>query len=146
MSNDMPFVRTATSSGYVYIGCELAPYGIRLNTADMSYARFSLPGASYGLQIYGNDLYNAAAQDGYIDFFKDGDLGKMPRYRVVDDIPDSPDKVIAPEVNEIFYSPESNKLYFTAWWGTKGLYQVATSTVNMISASSTATSKRSSSY
>lgn len=121
ISNDMPFDPV---KGYVYIGCETAPYGIRVNAAKMTYDRFSLPGNSLGVFMYGNDLYNAA-QDGYIDIFKNGDLKNLIRYKVIDDIPVLAGKVLAPEVNEIFYLPESHKLYFTAWFGTKGLYQVS---------------------
>lgn len=125
MSDDMPFVQTSPTGGYVYIGCELVPYGIRVDTQSMKYDRFSLPGGSLGLFSYGNDIYNAT-QDGYIDFFKNGDLDRLIRYKVASSTAiDSKGQDIEP--NEIFYVPESNKLFFTAWFGIPGLFQISTS-------------------
>lgn len=128
MSDDMPYEKMATSSGYIYIGCESVDYGIRLKTDDMTYERFSLPGSSFGLYIYGNDLYNAG-RDGTLDVFPGKNLKELRRYRVLkgeEPFMDETGQDVA--LNEIFYSPQLNKIYFTAWWGTKGLYEVSTST------------------
>ena len=127
MSDDMPHVQTGPREGYVYIGCETVPYGVRVSTGDMSFDRFQLPGASLGLFVYGHDLYNAA-QDGYIDAFPNADLTDLRRYRVTDDVAPFDTKGQSLEPNEILYSPETSKLYFTAWLGIEGLYQVSTST------------------
>jgi hypothetical protein len=129
MSDDMPFMKTAASSGYVYIGCEAVPYGVRVRTGDMSFERFSLPGASLGLFVYGTDLYNAA-EDATIDVFPGQDLKDLHRYRLEDNASLLDIKGQSPELNEILYSPESDKLYFTAWWGVRGLYQASTSTID----------------
>jgi hypothetical protein len=93
----------------------------------MSFERFSLPGASLGLFVYGADLYNAA-EDGTIDVFPGQDLRDLRRYQLLDNAALLDIKNQTPELNEILYSPEADKLYFTAWWGVRGLYQVATST------------------
>jgi len=126
MSDDMPFAKIDSESGYVYIGCEAVAYGVRVKTDDLTFERFSLPGASFGLNIYGNDLYNSA-KDGKIDIFPGRDLGKLHRYRVVSDgapLVDNSGQDL--ELNEILYNPGSDKIYFTAWWGTKGLFEVST--------------------
>jgi hypothetical protein len=127
MSDDTPFVDDGAYGGYVYIGCEIVPYGLRINTADMSVQRFSLPGASLGLFSFGRDIYNAA-QDGYIDVFPGGDLGNLNRYRVVSEKSPIDTKGQDLEVNELLYSPVTRHMYFTAWYGVPGLYEVATST------------------
>jgi hypothetical protein len=129
MSDDMAFAKVATSSGYVYIGCEGINYGIRVKTDDLSFERFALPGASFGMFIFGNDLYNAA-QDDNIDIFPGKDLNILRRYRILDGsdlFADDRGQVAA--LNEILFSPKSDKLYFTAWWGMKGLFEVSTSTI-----------------
>jgi len=134
MSDDMPFVN---DSGYVYIGCETVPYGIRVRTSDMSYDRFALPGASLGLFVFDNDLYNAA-QDGAIDIFPGRDLTDLHRYKLSNANAFMDTKGLDPEVNEILYPAESSdlagqpavgKFYITAWYGIPGLFQVSTSTL-----------------
>lgn len=126
-SDDMPYMQTSSTGGYVYIGCEMEPYGYRISTSDMSAARFSLPGASLGMFIFGSDLYNAA-RDGTIDVFPHADLADMRRYRLTDQSLILDRRGQDPELNELFYSPVTNSIYFTAWWGVPGLYRVATST------------------
>lgn len=130
MSDDMPFVQNSTSTGYIYVGCETVPYGLRIHTNDLSYERFYLPGSSLGLFIYGNDVYNAA-RDGYVDLFPKGDLGTLWRYRVENPIKPFDTKGQNLEINEIFYDRGDSKLYLTAWNGIKGLYEVATSTLDL---------------
>ena len=124
MSDDMPYVQTSSSTGYVYVGCETAPYGIRVNTSDMSYERFTLPGASLGLFSYGPDIYNAS-QDGYIDIFPKGDLTDLRRYKVAAKAYHLDTKGQDLQINEILYVPETGKLYLTAWYGVPGLYEVS---------------------
>jgi len=124
-TDDAPFVRTGAADGYVYVGCERAPYGYRIRTSDMTVTRFSLPGASYGFFVVGDDLYNAA-QDGVLDAFPRMDIGKLERYRVLGAAAiDAYGQV--PALNELLYSTTTESLYFTAWWGVKGLYEIATS-------------------
>lgn len=127
MTNDMPFAQTSGSGGYVYIGCESVPYGIRVKTADMSYERYALPGASFGQFIFGGDLYNAA-QDGCIDVFARQDLAKLVRYRVTAGSSTLTFNEQSPAINEILYVPGGG-LYFTAWYGVEGLYSISTSTL-----------------
>ena len=127
MSDDMPYVPAGARAGYVYTGCESVPYGIRVRTDDLSYERFQLPGASLGMYAYGDYLYNAA-QDGYIDVFPGSDLADLRRYRVTDEAAPFDAKGQDIELNEILLSPRTGKLFFTAWYGIEGLYQVATST------------------
>ncbi|MDB5238893.1 MAG: hypothetical protein JWO00_228 [Candidatus Parcubacteria bacterium] len=127
MSDDMPFVRTSGSGGYVYIGCEIVPYGLRIRTSDMRVERFSLPGASFGFFAFGTDIYNAA-QDGHIDVFLNGDLRFLSRYKVTDEKSPFDTKGQDLEVNELLREPSTGKIYFTAWLGIPGLHEVATST------------------
>ncbi len=118
MTDDMPFRKTDDVSGYVYVGCEKQPYGYRIDTHNMSLKRFDLPGYSYGLFIFGNDLYNAAA-DGHYDMFHSMNVDAIKRYYVGSEIP----------LNELFYSPINDSILFTAWWGIKGLFEVASSSM-----------------
>ena len=135
LTDDMPYM-----DGYVYVGCERQPYGYRIKTDDMSVTRFALPGNSFGMNIFGNDLYNAA-QDGNFDIFPNMDIFSINRYYVGRDI----------QLNELFVvksdatvpqltssmsasSTEGNSiepadvatstLLFTGWWGVKGLFRV----------------------
>jgi len=127
MSDDMPFVKASDSSGYVYIGCEGVPYGVKVKTSDLSFERFSLPGSSFGLFVYGNNLYNGA-KDGNIDIFPNFDLKDLHRYRVIGEGSPLEYRNLDLEVNEIFYSEKTGKLFVTAWWGVPGLFEVSTST------------------
>jgi hypothetical protein len=123
ITDDMPFQKIDDGGGFVYLGCERMPFGYRVETEDMSTTRFDLPGNSFGLFIYGNDLYNAA-QDGNYDIFKDMDITKLVRYYVGQDI----------QLNELFVSSSSTatpRLYFTGWWGVKGLFEVGSSTLSL---------------
>ncbi len=127
MSDDSPFVRIDDIGGYVFVGCETVPYGVRIRTSDMSMTRFSLPGGSFGLFAIGDDIYNAA-QDGYIDVFPGGRLEDLRRYKVVNESAPFDTKGQDLEVNEVLFSPLTRKIYMTAWLGIPGLHQVATST------------------
>ncbi len=127
MTDDMPFQKVNENFGYVYIGCEVVPYGVRVKTSDLSYERFSLPGASLGMFIFGHDLYNAG-RDGTINVFPRSDLVDLQIYTVNDGFAPLYSKGMGLEVNEILYSPERNKLFITGWWGVRGLFEVATST------------------
>jgi len=125
-TDDMPYQRTDSSGGYVYVGCEIQPYGYRIHTSDFSASRFLLPGSSLGLFIFGDDLYNAA-QDGNVDLFPHLDLGRLDRYRIASSsLVDAHHQSLEP--NELFFASSTQSLYFTAWYGTPGLYRVATST------------------
>jgi hypothetical protein len=128
MSDDVAFVKTSDTSGQLFLGCEVVPYGVKVDTADLSFERFSLPGAARGVFSYGSDLYNAS-QDGYIDVFPNGNLKDLRRYKVRDDFAPLETNGQDLQPNEIFYSPITNKLYLTAWLGVKGLYQVSTTSV-----------------
>lgn len=130
MSDDMPYVDATADSGYVYVGCESVPYGLKIKTSDLSFERFTLPGASLGLFSFGPDVFNAA-QDGYIDVFPNGNLGDLHRYRVLDSFTPFDTKGQDLEPNELFYSPATHRIYLTAWLGIKGLYQVSTSTTGI---------------
>ncbi len=135
ITDDMPFSRIGSGAsddpdaagGYVYLGCEAEPYGERVRTSDMSVTQFSLPGESYGLFVFGDDLYNAA-RDGVIDFFPGGDISKLERYPAVGGPASLRPDGNEPQLNELFYSPATASLYFTAWLGIPGLFKVATST------------------
>ena len=131
MTDDMPYVAAGDNGGYVYIGCEAEPYGERISTKDMNVTQFSLPGESYGLFVYGHDLYNAA-RDGNIDVFPGSDIARLERYPVIG----GPDSLrpggVEPQLNELFYSPATASLYFTAWLGIPGLFRVATSTAQLL--------------
>ncbi len=116
ITDDMPYQNIDSKGGYVYLGCERIPYGYRVKTDDLTFTRFSLPGSSFGMFIYGSDLYNAA-HDGNYDIFKAMDISKPKRYYVGEDT----------QLNELFVSTTTNSLYFTGWWGVKGLYGVASS-------------------
>ncbi len=116
LTDDMPY-----KDGYVYVGCERQPYGYRVKTDDLSFTQFALPGNSFGMNIFGNDLYNAA-QDGNFDVFNDMDISNPQRYYVGKDI----------QLNELFMTENTSStissstasLFFTGWWGVKGLFQV----------------------
>ncbi|MEI7463027.1 MAG: hypothetical protein WCK03_01360 [Candidatus Taylorbacteria bacterium] len=140
ITDDMPYQATNTSSGYVYLGCEKQNRGIRIRTDDLSYVDFILPGNSFGMYKYGNDLYNAA-QDGNYDIFENMDITKLKRYYVGRDIQLNELFVIDNLANITSTSSLSNatstvtdmignskRLYFTGWWGVKGLFEVASST------------------
>jgi hypothetical protein len=97
-----------------------------VRTNDLTYTKFDLPGSSFGMYIFGNDLYNAA-QDGNYDVFANMDLSNPKRYFVGQDI----------QLNELFMATTASStmastssvgtqsLLFTGWWGVKGLYEVA---------------------
>ena len=131
ITDDMPYqpvvdANSSTTYGYVYLGCERQPYGYRVRTNDLTYTKFDLPGSSFGMYIFGNDLYNAA-QDGNYDVFANMDLSNPKRYFVGQDI----------QLNELFMATTASStmastssvgtqsLLFTGWWGVKGLYEVA---------------------
>ena len=118
LTDDMPYKIVSAKYGYVYVGCEKMPYGYRVKTDDMSSVRFDLPGASFGLFIYNNDLYNAA-QDGNFDIFKGLDISKIKRYYIGQDI----------QLNELFVS-DAGDVFFTGWWGVKGLLEVASTSLD----------------
>ncbi len=128
MSDDMPYQGIDGQGGYVYVGCESVPEGRRIATHDLSVERFSLPGNSLGLFLYGPDIYNVA-QDGLIDIFHGRDLRDLERYRILD-ASSTPmrSKGQSVEPNELFMD-DSGRLYFTAWWGVPGLYRISTSTM-----------------
>lgn len=111
MTDDMPFQKVDEDGGYVYLGCEKKPIAIRVKTDDMTAKEFALPGKSFGMYIFNNDLYNAA-QDGNYDIFKNMDISSIKRYYVGQDI----------QLNELFVM--DNVVLFTGWWGIKGLYSV----------------------
>jgi len=124
ISDDMPFVKMTPLYGHVYIGCEALPYGLRVKTDDMTFDRFSLPGFSLGLFIYGSNLYNAA-QNGTIEVFPNLDLKNLQRYKIIGAVTSEESNGQDLQINEILYSPENDKFYFTAWWGVPGLYEVS---------------------
>ena len=128
ITDDMPFAPLDPAGGYVYLGCEAEPYGERVRTSDMSVTQFALPGESYGLFVFGGDLYNAA-RDGTIDFFPGGDINKLERYPVVGGSASLRPDGDLPQISELFYSPATASLYFTAWLGIPGLFKVSTSTI-----------------
>ncbi len=126
MSDDSPFIKTSDQGGYVYVGCEVTPYGYRVSTSDLSVTRFPLPGSSLGLFIFGNDLYNTG-QDGNLDVFPGMNLDELHRYYLPpSSMPELPHGQSI-EFNELFMPPQSGSIYFTAWWGIPGLYRLATS-------------------
>lgn len=126
LTDDMPFEKADSQGGYVYVGCEIQPYGYRVHTSDLSADRFLLPGSSLGLFVFGDDLYNAA-EDGSIDVFPHQDLGVLQRFHVASSsLIDAHGQEVEP--NELFWSDATERLYFTAWWGIPGLYAVSTST------------------
>ena len=118
ITDDMPFQKTSEKGGYVYIGCEKQPFGYRVSTDDMDTAKFDLPGSSFGMFIYGNDLYNVA-MDGNFDLFRNMDIKKIKRYFTGQDL----------QLNELFVSAD-NDVYFTEWWGIKGLFKVDKSSLD----------------
>jgi len=125
-TDDLPYEKLDDQSGYVYVGCEIQPYGYRIQTSDMKTDRFLLPGSSLGLFIFGGDLYNGA-QDGTIDVFPNRNLGLLQRFHIASSsLIDNHHQDIEP--NELFYSASTGHLYFTAWWGIPGLFAVSTST------------------
>ena len=129
MTDDMPYSSLDAGSGYVYIGCESEPFGERVHTSDMSTAQFPLPGESFGLFIYGHDLYNLG-RDGDLDIFPELDIGGLHRYPVIDDLNGVSTRSKGIELNELFYSPATAGLYFTAWGGIRGLFRIATTTLS----------------
>ena len=127
LTDDMPFQKTDDQGGYVYVGCEIQPYGYRVHTADLSADRFLLPGFSFGLYVFGDDLYNAA-QDGNIDVFPHQNLGILDRFHIASSsLIDAHNQDVEP--NELFWSDATERLYFTAWWGIPGLFAISTTTV-----------------
>ncbi len=118
MTDDMPFRKADDMGGSVYVGCEKQPYGYRIDTHDLSLKRFSLPGYSFGLFMFGDDLYNAAA-DGHYDVFHAMNVDAIKRYYVGSEMP----------LNELFYSLPTDSILFTAWWGIQGLFEVASSSM-----------------
>lgn len=125
LTDDMPFQKIDDQSGYVYVGCEIEPYGYRVRTSDLSADRFLLPGSSFGLFVFGDDLYNAA-QDGNIDVFPHQNLGILERFHIASSsLIDNHNQEVEP--NELFWSNGTERLYFTAWWGIPGLFAISTS-------------------
>ncbi len=131
MTDDMPFMKQSSSYGYVYIGCEMVPYGLRVRTDNLSFERFSLLGSSLGFFVFNSDLYNAA-RDGFLDIFPKADIRKMERYWVVNDIEPFETKGQSLELNEILSVPDTKELFFTAWYGIRGLYKFSTSTLESL--------------
>lgn len=124
LSDDSAFAPVDDRGGYVYVGCETVPEGRRIRTEDLSVTKFSLPGGSLGMFIFGNDLYNVA-QDGAIDVFAGADIARIRRYRIADGIAPLDTKGQDLEPNELFYSPMTGGIYFTAWWGVPGIYRIS---------------------
>jgi len=125
LTDDLPYEKIDGAGGYVYVGCEIEPYGYRIRTSDFSVDRFLLPGSSLGLFIFGDDLYNAA-QDGNIDVYPHGNLGVLERSHIASSsLLNAHSQEVEP--NELFFSDSTERLYFTAWWGIPGLYTVSTS-------------------
>jgi hypothetical protein len=122
-SDDMPYAPLDEKGGYVYIGCEMEPRGYRIKTENMSVSQFTLPGYSLGLFIYDSNLYNSA-QDGHIDVFPNLDLTDLNRFKLEQSLKDLTPRGQVTQLNEFLYSPETDSLYFTAWWGVQGLYKV----------------------
>ncbi|HEX7724889.1 MAG TPA: hypothetical protein VF438_04095 [Candidatus Paceibacterota bacterium] len=127
LTNDMPYQQTDANGGFVYIGCETTPEGYRIRTADLHTTRFPLPGQSFGLFIFGNDLYNGS-YDGHVDVFPNMDIGNLHRYYLTNGMKFS----LAPGnelyLNQMFYDPATGGLYVTAWWGVKNLFKVSLGT------------------
>jgi hypothetical protein len=123
LTNDMPYDMIDAHGGYAYIGCETTPEGYRIRTADLDATRFPLPGDSFGLFIFGNDLYNAS-YDGHIDVFPGKDIGDLHRYYVTNGMKysDAPGNELY--LNQMFYELGTRSLYVTAWWGVKNLFRV----------------------
>lgn len=127
-TDDMPYVQTSDTEGYVYVGCEIQPFGYRVRTSNLSADRFLLPGSSLGIFSFNGDLYNAA-QDGNIDLFPQGNLNMLQRFHIASSsLIDAHNQEVEP--NELFYSNITDRLYFTAWWGIPGLFAISTSTSN----------------
>jgi hypothetical protein len=125
-TDDMPYQKIDDTEGYIYVGCEFQPYGYRIRTVDLNASRFLLPGSSLGVFIFGDDLYNAA-QDGRIDIFPGLNLADLERYHIASSsLVDNHHQEIEP--NELFFASSTQSLYFTAWYGTPGLFRVSTST------------------
>lgn len=123
LTNDMPYDPIDARGGYIYIGCETTPEGYRIRTADLDATRFPLPGESFGLFIFGDDLYNGS-YDGHIDVFPGKDIGDLHRYYVTNGMKysDAPGNELY--LNQMFYQPQSRSLYVTAWWGVRNLFRV----------------------
>ncbi len=125
ITDDMPFEKTGAHDGLVFLGCEMVPYGIRMHTADLSFERFALPGASLGMFLIGSDLYNTAT-DGYLDIFPGARLDHLERYLVTassSQVYDLHGQAL--ELNELLFEPRTHRLFLTAWWGVPGLFEVA---------------------
>jgi len=124
ISDDMPAVPIGPFDSYIYIGCESVPFGYRIRTSDLSVTQFPLPGKSLGMFSDGPYLFNAA-EDGYLDLFPNHDLGTLTRYYVANDIPTENTSGQNLQLNEIFYATSTDSVYFTAWWGVPGVYQLS---------------------
>jgi len=132
ITDDMPYEKIDDVSGYVYLGCERQPFGMRVKTDDFSMTRFVLSGKSFGMFIYGDDLYNAA-QDGNIDVFNNMNISDLKRYNVGKDIqlnelfvveselPHSTSTALVIETQNL--TQPSKNVLFTGWWGVKGLFK-----------------------
>ncbi len=123
ISDDMPYVEMSATGGYVFIGCESVPFGYRVRTSDMAVTQFPLPGNSLGMFIYGTNLYNTA-QDGFLDVFPGMDIGHLKRYVVDHGLPAEATHGQKLQLNELLYSTTTERMYFTAWWGVKGIYEL----------------------
>jgi hypothetical protein len=124
LTNDMPYQKIDSQAGYVYVGCETTPEGYRIRTVDLDATRFPLPGESFGLFIFGTDLYNAS-YDGHIDIFPDMDIGDLHRYYVTNGMKYSSAPGNELYLNQMFYSNKTGGLYVTAWWDVKNLFRVS---------------------
>jgi hypothetical protein len=124
ISDDMPLVPAGQSYGYVFIGCESIPAGYRVRTDDLSVMQFPLPGQSLGMFSFNSRLYNAA-QDGHLDVFGSDSLASLTRYFVNSDIPTESTSGQSLQLNELFYATTTDSVYFTAWWGVPGVYQLS---------------------
>lgn len=118
ITDDMPYLAQGDNWGYVYLGCEKEPFGYRIKTNDLTYDPFLLPGNSYGMFIYGNNLYNAA-HDGYFDLFPNFDIHDIHRFSTEKNI----------QVNELFFSSSTQRMFLTGWWGEKGLLETRPITI-----------------
>lgn len=123
LSNDQAFLQRSPTDGYVYVGCEIRPYGYRIRTSNMNVRQIPLPGSSFGLFNFDGDIYNAGL-DGTIDVLRGGSLTNRDRYVITNTagIQNQPGQSL--ELNELFYASTTKSLYFTAWWGVPGLYEV----------------------
>ena len=124
ISDDMPLRDIGGSDSYVYLGCELSPYGKAVRTSDMSVKSFPLPGYSYGLFIHGDKLWNVA-EDAAIDVFSGFDLSAGKRLAIMEEGERMKLSGQNIAVNELLFSTTTDSLYFTGWWDLRGLFKVS---------------------